>query len=80
MEFLLRESTMPAEAVALNTATMTWPVSILPVFDDNAMLLESVKQRSEQHLVSKREKLLLEIEKVLHCLLCRPELASFRML
>lgn len=48
----------------LNRETTTWPTRIMPVFDESALLLERVKHKGEQMLQSKREKILLEIEKV----------------
>ena len=72
MQFLLENHNLDRSEIDRNSETVTWPTNVLPVFDENAMLIESVKQRSEQHLLSKREKLMLEIEKVSPLLGQRP--------
>eukprot|EP00055_Hartaetosiga_balthica_P017752 m.122337 g.122337 ORF g.122337 m.122337 type:complete len:4010 (-) comp9395_c0_seq2:1066-13095(-) len=64
MMYLLSHHHVNHHILAINSSTVTWPTRILPVFDENAILLENVKRRAEQMLVSKKEKLLLEIEKV----------------
>eukprot|EP00056_Hartaetosiga_gracilis_P013585 m.226506 g.226506 ORF g.226506 m.226506 type:complete len:4004 (+) comp13864_c0_seq2:104-12115(+) len=64
MMYLLSNHHMNHHILSINSSTVTWPTRILPVFDENAVLLENVKRRAEQMLVSKKEKLLLEIEKV----------------
>lgn len=75
MGYLLEKHTVSQESMDLSAQAVTWPVRILPAFDENAMMLENVKSRTEQQLVSKREKLLLEIEKVsyiaLHTCICQ---------
>lgn len=63
--YLLEVHELDQEEMALGSEAISWPANILPVFDDNAILLERVKARGEETLVAKKEKVLLEIEKVL---------------
>ncbi|KAK7101380.1 hypothetical protein V1264_019769 [Littorina saxatilis] len=50
--------------IELNCEVLTWPTRINPVFDDNDVLVESSKQKSEKQLNERREKVMLELEKL----------------
>ncbi|XP_053545345.1 dynein axonemal heavy chain 12 [Bombina bombina] len=52
------------EDLALNSAVLLWPQNINPVFDDNDELIEKAKRKAESELLAKREKLMLELEKL----------------
>lgn len=43
---------------------LTWPQRINPVFDKNEELIESSKQGGEKILLEKKEKVILELEKL----------------
>ncbi|GFO33725.1 dynein heavy chain 12, axonemal-like, partial [Plakobranchus ocellatus] len=50
--------------IDLNCEVLTWPKRIMPVFDDNDTLVEQSRQRGEKELLQKREKVMLELEKL----------------
>ncbi|GFS01672.1 dynein heavy chain 12, axonemal-like [Elysia marginata] len=50
--------------IELNCEVLTWPKRIMPVFDDNDTLVEQSRQRGEKELLQKREKVMLELEKL----------------
>ncbi|PVD24358.1 hypothetical protein C0Q70_14839 [Pomacea canaliculata] len=50
--------------IELNCEVLTWPTRINPVFDENDVLVESSKQKAEKSLVERREKVMLELEKL----------------
>ncbi|KAK6177269.1 hypothetical protein SNE40_015399 [Patella caerulea] len=52
------------EDIELNCEVLTWPSRINPVFDQNDELVEKSKQKSEKELLQKREKVMLELEKL----------------
>ena len=64
MLYLLDQHEFSEEELVLNTAMLTWPRRILPVFDDNALIMERAKAKGEETLAGRREKVVLEIEKV----------------
>lgn len=50
--------------IELNKTTMMWPKRINPVYDQNDELVEKMKQEGEKQLVERREKLILELNKL----------------
>ncbi|ESP01004.1 hypothetical protein LOTGIDRAFT_225521 [Lottia gigantea] len=52
------------EDIELNCEVLTWPSRINPVFDQNDDLVDQSKQKSEKALLEKREKVMLELEKL----------------
>lgn len=50
--------------IELNCEVLTWPKKIYPVFDENDVLVESSKMKGEKMLAEKREKVMLELEKL----------------
>ncbi|XP_012658003.1 dynein heavy chain 12, axonemal [Otolemur garnettii] len=63
MSYFLDAFLFPQEDLALNASVLTWPTKINPIFDENEELIENAKQRKENELIAKREKLILELEK-----------------
>ncbi|XP_043934432.1 dynein axonemal heavy chain 12 [Protopterus annectens] len=54
------------EDMKLNAAVLLWPQNISPVFDQCDELMEAAKQKGERELLGKREKAMLELEKLSH--------------
>jgi len=52
------------EDITLNSNALLWPTNIIPVFDENALLLERVKVRGEESLVAKKDKTYAELDKM----------------
>ncbi|XP_071083415.1 dynein axonemal heavy chain 12-like isoform X1 [Haliotis cracherodii] len=52
------------EDIELNCEVLTWPTRINPVFDSNDELVESSKQKGEKQLLEKRERVMIELEKL----------------
>ncbi|XP_052780138.1 dynein axonemal heavy chain 12-like isoform X1 [Mya arenaria] len=52
------------EDIDLNCEVLTWPTRINPVFDKNEELIEKSKQKGEKGLMERREKVMMELEKL----------------
>ncbi|MEQ2250438.1 hypothetical protein ILYODFUR_000797 [Ilyodon furcidens] len=50
----------------LNSVVFLWPKNILHVFELNNEVLQSSKQKGEKELIAKREKLMVELERLGH--------------
>ncbi|XP_053325574.1 dynein axonemal heavy chain 12 [Spea bombifrons] len=64
MNYLLDVFIFTPEDLALNSVVLLWPQNINPVFDENDELIEKAKRKGEGELLAKREKLMLELEKL----------------
>nr|DBA18657.1 TPA: hypothetical protein GDO54_016881 [Pyxicephalus adspersus] len=64
MNYLLDVFLFSSEDLALNSTVLLWPRNINPVFDKNDELIEKAKRKGESELLGKREKLMLELEKL----------------
>ncbi|CAK8689424.1 unnamed protein product [Clavelina lepadiformis] len=64
LNYLLDVHLFSLEDVQLNSTVLTWPKSIQPVFESNDDLVEASKKAGEQELLAKREKVMLELEKL----------------
>ncbi|XP_063282951.1 dynein axonemal heavy chain 12 [Pelobates fuscus] len=64
MDYLLDVFMFTSEDLALNATVLLWPKKINPVFDENDELIEKAKRKGESLLIGKREKLMLELEKL----------------
>ncbi|XP_070559445.1 dynein axonemal heavy chain 12-like isoform X2 [Ptychodera flava] len=64
LSFLLDVYFFPQEHIDLNCVVLTWPKNIQPVFDENDDLVEDAKRKGERELLEKREKVMLELEKL----------------
>ncbi|KAM4720749.1 dynein axonemal heavy chain 12 [Rhinophrynus dorsalis] len=53
----------PAD-LALNSEVLLWPQNINPIFEANNELIEKARRKAESELLAKREKLMLELEKL----------------
>ncbi|KAH0630137.1 hypothetical protein JD844_012805 [Phrynosoma platyrhinos] len=63
MNYLLDVYLFDGEDLAMNAAVLLWPQNINPIFDENDDIIEQSKRKSENELLAKREKLILEIER-----------------
>nr|XP_020824639.1 dynein heavy chain 12, axonemal isoform X5 [Phascolarctos cinereus] len=61
--YLLDVFMFPPEDLDLNASVLLWPRNMNPIFNENDELIENAKRKGETDLVTKREKLILEIEK-----------------
>ncbi|XP_056131285.1 dynein axonemal heavy chain 12 [Lampris incognitus] len=64
LNYLMDVYIFEPEDLELNSTVFLWPRNILPVFELNDKVMEKAKQRGEQELVSRREKLIMELEKL----------------
>ncbi|XP_073501399.1 dynein axonemal heavy chain 12-like [Phyllobates terribilis] len=64
MNYLLDVHLFVPEDIILNSTVLLWPKNINPVFDENDQLIENAKRKGEGELLGKREKLMLELEKL----------------
>uniref|UniRef100_A0A674AUS2 Dynein axonemal heavy chain 12 n=1 Tax=Salmo trutta TaxID=8032 RepID=A0A674AUS2_SALTR len=60
LNYLLDVHIFDPEDLELNSTVLIWPQNIYPVFDLN----DEAKQKGEQELLSRRERLMLELEKL----------------
>ncbi|XP_051515044.1 dynein axonemal heavy chain 12-like [Myxocyprinus asiaticus] len=64
LNYLLDVHIFDAEHLELNATVLLWPQNIYPIFDQSDEVMEEAKMKGQQELTSRREKLLLELEKV----------------
>lgn len=64
LQWMLDVYIFSEDDIELNKTTMMWPKRINPVFDQNDELVEKMKQEGEKQLVERREKLILELNKL----------------
>ncbi|KTG42929.1 hypothetical protein cypCar_00000501 [Cyprinus carpio] len=64
MNYLMDVHIFDEEHLELNATVVLWPQNIYPIFDQSDEVMEEAKQKGQQELHSRREKLLLELEKV----------------
>ncbi|KAK1801742.1 hypothetical protein P4O66_022373 [Electrophorus voltai] len=64
LNYLLDVHLFDAEDLELNSRVLLCPQNITPIFDLNDEVLEKAKQKGEQELQVRREKLMLELEKL----------------
>ncbi|XP_059163826.1 dynein axonemal heavy chain 12-like isoform X1 [Physella acuta] len=50
--------------IELNCEVLTWPTRIMPIFDENDTLVEQSRLKGEKELIHRREKIMLELEKL----------------
>ncbi|EDV24937.1 uncharacterized protein TRIADDRAFT_25541, partial [Trichoplax adhaerens] len=62
--YLLEASLLCSDDIELNSITLTWPQRIDPVFEENDDIIATARKNSERNLVDKREKVLLDLEKL----------------
>ncbi|XP_077070519.1 dynein axonemal heavy chain 12 [Siphateles boraxobius] len=66
MNYLMNVHIFEPEHLKLNATVVLWPQDIYTIFDQSDKVMEEGKQKSQQELMGRREKLLLELEKVGH--------------
>ncbi|XP_029579694.1 dynein heavy chain 12, axonemal isoform X2 [Salmo trutta] len=64
LNYLLDVHIFDPEDLELNSTVLIWPQNIYPVFDLNDEVMLKAKQKGEQELLSRRERLMLELEKL----------------
>ncbi|XP_013387188.1 dynein heavy chain 12, axonemal, partial [Lingula anatina] len=64
LDYLLESYFFSQEDLDLNSEVLTWPQRINPVFDANDELVEKSRQDGERQLLERKEKLMLELEKL----------------
>uniref|UniRef100_A0A3Q2NRV0 Dynein axonemal heavy chain 12 n=1 Tax=Fundulus heteroclitus TaxID=8078 RepID=A0A3Q2NRV0_FUNHE len=62
--YLLDVYFMEPEDLELNSTVFLWPKNILNAFELNNEVLQSAKQKGEKELIAKREKLMVELERL----------------
>uniref|UniRef100_A0A8C3KWS1 Dynein axonemal heavy chain 12 n=1 Tax=Calidris pygmaea TaxID=425635 RepID=A0A8C3KWS1_9CHAR len=64
MDYFLDVFLFAPEDIELNAAVLLWPKKINPIFDEHDDLIEQSKQKGEQELIQRCEKLMMEIDKL----------------
>ncbi|KAI5095774.1 dynein heavy chain 12, axonemal isoform X1 [Silurus meridionalis] len=64
LNYLLDIHIFDTEDLEIHSALLLWPQNINPIFELSAEVLENAKQKGEQELLGRREKLILELEKI----------------
>ncbi|KAK3519072.1 hypothetical protein QTP70_016355, partial [Hemibagrus guttatus] len=64
LNYLLDVHIFDVEDLELHATVLLWPRNIDPVFELSDEVLEKAKEKGQQELLSKREKLMLELEKL----------------
>lgn len=64
LNFLLDTYMFSEEDIKLNSTVLTWLSNIKPVFEANDELVEESKRAGERELLQKRERVMLELEKM----------------
>jgi hypothetical protein len=64
MGFLLENHIFSKEQIDLNSSVLLWPSEIGPVFDQYDELTQEIRFVNESNLFAKREKLLIELDKI----------------
>uniref|UniRef100_A0AAX7UY72 Dynein axonemal heavy chain 12 n=1 Tax=Astatotilapia calliptera TaxID=8154 RepID=A0AAX7UY72_ASTCA len=62
--YLLEVHVIEAEDMELNSTVFLWPQNILHTFELSDELMEKAKKKGEDELVAKREKLMVQLEKL----------------
>ncbi|XP_055503511.1 dynein axonemal heavy chain 12 [Leucoraja erinacea] len=66
LEYLLDVYIFDQTDLDLHVTVLLWPKKIVPIFDENDDLVEKAKLKGETELLAKREKLIVELEKLSH--------------
>ncbi|XP_046853911.1 dynein axonemal heavy chain 7-like isoform X3 [Xenia sp. Carnegie-2017] len=64
LSYLLESYSFTAEDIQLNCTVLNWPKEIGPVFDRNDEIVVKSQKRAENALTEKREKVMMELEKL----------------
>ncbi|XP_069795725.1 dynein axonemal heavy chain 12 isoform X2 [Narcine bancroftii] len=66
LEYLLDVYIFDPKDLDLHVTVLLWPKNIISIFDENDELVEKAKLKGETELLAKREKLIVELEKLSH--------------
>ncbi|CAB3982986.1 dynein heavy chain 12, axonemal-like, partial [Paramuricea clavata] len=64
LSYLLESYSFTKEDITLNCTVLNWPKDIGPVFDQNDEIVTESQKRGESALTEKREKVMLELDKL----------------
>ncbi|XP_078059400.1 dynein axonemal heavy chain 12 [Mustelus asterias] len=64
LDYLLDVYIFNPSDLDLHATVLLWPRKIVPIFDENDELVEKAKLKGETELLAKREKLIVELEKL----------------
>ncbi|CAH1783738.1 unnamed protein product, partial [Owenia fusiformis] len=64
LQYLLDSYLFNQEDLDLNSEVLKWPKEINPIFDENEELVDKSKQEGERMLLERKEKVMLELEKL----------------
>ncbi|XP_015203470.2 dynein axonemal heavy chain 12 isoform X1 [Lepisosteus oculatus] len=64
LNYLLDVYMFTPEDLALNSTVLLWPKNINPVFDLNDEVMEKAREKGKSELLARREKVMLELEKL----------------
>ncbi|XP_067302544.1 dynein axonemal heavy chain 12 [Pseudorasbora parva] len=64
MNYLMDVHIFDEEHLVLNATVVLWPQNIHSIFDQSDEVMDEAKQKGQQELMGRREKMLLELEKV----------------
>ncbi|KAM3869140.1 dynein axonemal heavy chain 12-like [Diretmus argenteus] len=63
-KYLWENCTFEPEDLELNSTVFLWPQNILTVFEHNDEMMEKAKQKGVQEMLERRERLMMELEKL----------------
>jgi dynein heavy chain len=64
MSYLLEYYALPMADITLNSSVLNWPTQMSPVFDESDQIIAKAQKAGEDELKEKREKVILELEKL----------------
>ncbi|XP_015752501.1 PREDICTED: dynein heavy chain 12, axonemal-like [Acropora digitifera] len=64
LSYLLDVFTFTQDDMSLNSTVLNWPKKIAPIFDQNDEIVVASQKRNESALLEKREKVMLELDKL----------------
>ncbi|XP_027026371.2 dynein axonemal heavy chain 12 [Tachysurus fulvidraco] len=64
LNYLLDVHIFDAQDLELHSTVLLWPRNINPVFEQSAEVLENAREKGQQELLVRKEKLMLELEKL----------------
>uniref|UniRef100_A0A8C4T2P1 Dynein axonemal heavy chain 12 n=1 Tax=Erpetoichthys calabaricus TaxID=27687 RepID=A0A8C4T2P1_ERPCA len=64
LNYLVDVHLFSQEDLKLNSTVLLWPEKINPIFDRNEEVIQEAKRKGESELYSKREKVMVELEKL----------------
>uniref|UniRef100_A0A673A977 Dynein axonemal heavy chain 12 n=1 Tax=Sphaeramia orbicularis TaxID=375764 RepID=A0A673A977_9TELE len=80
LTYLLDVQIFEAEDLKLNSEVFLWPQNVLDVFKMSDEVIETAKEKGEQELIAKREKLMVELAKLGHRVEDYPECSELNLM